>query len=119
MRRGDAAPGAVAAPERGLRSTKGSATRLGLAAYPAQAAQRSRPVFSSFSEYADLCAVEPALIRLLLGVMAAPPTTDGFYQYIKPALTELAGWSAKNPALRTCDAYDCVYSVLYTLVRDP
>jgi hypothetical protein len=72
----------------------------------------------SFREYAQLCEIEPALAVLLLEVMRAQPTTDQFYDWVKPRLKHLAGWSARRPELQTCAAYDTVYELLYSMAYD-
>ena len=73
---------------------------------------------ASFREFAQLCEIEPALAELLLEVMRTQPTTDQFYGWVKPRLRNLTGWSARNPALRTSEAYDTVYELLYSMVYD-
>jgi hypothetical protein len=43
---------------------------------------------------------------------------DIWYDEIKPVLVKLVGWSARNPALRTTEAYDVAYQYLYNLLPD-
>lgn len=73
---------------------------------------------ASFREFAQLAEIEPALAELLLEVMRTQPTTNAFYASVKPRLVNLAGWSARNPQLRTSEAYDVVYELLYSMVYD-
>lgn len=77
--------------------------------------------------FMKLAAQEPALLALLRQVRAfkraARDRTDVcanriWCEHLKPALTQLVGWSAANPALRDSHAYDTAYRYLYELLPD-
>lgn len=72
----------------------------------------------AFREYAEFCIQEPRLAQLLLDAMLAPPTTNEFYLRFKPRIQRLVGWNAENLKLRTREAYDVVYEVIYSMAID-
>jgi hypothetical protein len=83
-------------------------------------AHRLRPADEreSFRQFTTLVQDEPALVPLLIEVMRVQPTTSEFYLRFKPRVQCLAGWSARNPSLRTEQAYNTVYEVIYSFVFD-
>jgi hypothetical protein len=74
---------------------------------------------AAFRRFAELCQLEPRLTTLLLEVMAKQPTTWSWYRHVKPRLYALVGWEAERRELRTCEAYDVAYEVLYSMGFDP
>jgi hypothetical protein len=66
----------------------------------------------------DLCNT-PEIRQLLLDAAGESPTTQEFIVSFKPRIQKLVGWAAKNPALRTSEAYDYVYDMVYAEVVDP
>jgi hypothetical protein len=68
--------------------------------------------------YAELCAVEPGLVLLLIDAMREQPTTDSFIESYKPRFKRLVGDDARLRQLRTSAAYDVVYDTIYDLVVD-
>lgn len=79
-----------------------------------------RPVgeLRRFSRYMQLAKFEPALVPLLIKVMAEQPTTDKFYLEIKPRFCELVGGDATSPLMQRSSDYDVVYELLYSFVDD-
>jgi hypothetical protein len=68
-----------------------------------------------------LCEKEPYLATLLAQARAVHDDTSKpsfcanhvWVDVLKPQLLELVGWEARNPELRTSEAYDLAYDVIY------
>ena len=41
-----------------------------------------------------------------------------WYPYLKPVLCHLVGWDAQNEELRSCQAYDICYDIIYKQLPD-
>jgi hypothetical protein len=75
--------------------------------------------------FADLCQREPRLHSLERDIQAVKDTggpsfcaNDWWYGRLKPRLVRLVGFGAEQPELRTPEAYDVAYDVLYELLPD-
>ncbi len=75
----------------------------------------------------DLARLEPELRRLEQDILSLRRRSRGWrtfcandvwYDLFKPRLVYLAGWGARNPALRSEEAYDLAYEHLYALLPD-
>lgn len=82
-------------------------------------------------KWGDLVRAEPELGNLELAIKSVRPNDKRFcanavwYGYgpwahrgFKARMQRLAGWDARNPALRTQEAYDLAYDHLYSLLPD-
>jgi hypothetical protein len=67
----------------------------------------------------QLVELEPALLALYQEAQAVDGRDAHFcanqvwYDSFKPRLLALAGWEAREPALRTQEAYDLAYETIY------
>lgn len=66
-----------------------------------------------------LVELEPALLDLFREAQAVDGgdahfcANRGWYDSYRPRLLALAGWEARQPALRTQEAYDLAYETIY------
>ncbi len=74
--------------------------------------------------FSEMAKIEPRLQALYNEVQQVKAKKKAFcanrvwYKYFKPQLILLAGWNAKNPQLRTTEAYDVAYQAIYELLPD-
>lgn len=75
-----------------------------------------RPTFD------ELCQIEPRLKQLALDAEARrrknkySVSVTLWFQLFRPRLGALAGFGARNPALRTQKAYDAAYDAIYQML---
>jgi hypothetical protein len=55
--------------------------------------------------------IEPSLARLRQRAVQLPYSWPN-YERLKTALKSLVGWDARNPRLRTCEAWNCAHPVI-------
>ena len=72
----------------------------------------------AFARYAEFCKLEPRLMDLLRDVMEQQPTTGRWIALFEDRVKELIGWNCSVEGIRTSEAYDIAYSVLYSFVFD-
>lgn len=83
------------------------------------------PALGTHTDWANLAALEPALLTLESDLRAAvsrrgrDTCIDKIWHHhgYKNRFMRLAGWHAQNPALRSCEAYDAAYQHLWRVME--
>ncbi len=77
------------------------------------------PTRKDRARFREMCKVEPRLRTMLREIKRVDGSAPHFcanrvwYQRFKPTLCRLVGWEAEKVGLRTIEAYDVAYTVLY------
>jgi hypothetical protein len=76
--------------------------------------------------FEELCELEPGLLTLYRRAKGVKDdrrkrsfcANAVWYGRFKPVLCRLVGWEARNPTLRTSEAYDLAYDTIYAALPD-